>query len=213
VLEGVFQLLKFVIHGDSQCLEDASRRFFLGLASDGGWQCRLDRRDQICRRKNRLAPPLPHDLLGNHSTESLFAEVPKDRCQLVHRSARQQFDRRLALRDIESHVQRTFGAEAETSLPVRQLIRRQTQVDQNTIDAGDAKLAKHNRKFVVTGVTQVTPFARYDRRRMTEHHGIAVETNQGSAWRDSFEDLSTMPAAADGSVNDDEPRTQIQRLK
>ena len=138
VLQRLFQMLQLAIDRDPQCLKDPRGRVFASLVTNRRGQGRVDRIDQIGSRANRRSRSLPHDLFGNRSTEAFFAVLVKDVCECLRRGTHQQFGGRFALSHIEPHIERPCCAEPEAALAIRQLIRRQTQVDDDAIDRWDS---------------------------------------------------------------------------
>lgn len=206
-------MLQLAIDRNPQRLKHPRRRFFASLSTHRSWQRCIDRVDQIGNRLNRRSRPLPHDLFGNRPTESFLAVFVKNRRELFARRPHQQLGRRFARQHIEPHIERSRRAEPEPALSIRQLIRRQPQVDDNPVDRWDPQLAEHFRQVAITGVTQVTPLARNHRRRVLQHQWIAVETNQSSVRLNAFDDFSAVPTSANCAINDRQARTQIESLQ
>ena len=74
-------------------------------------------------------------------------------------------------------------------------------------------MAQNVRQFVITGMTQMTPFAGHDRCRVLQHPRVSVETNQDSVRLDFGKDVSAVATSANRAVNDCQPRTQVESLQ
>ena len=206
-------MLQLAIDRDPQRLKHPRGRVFASFVTNRRGQRRVDRIDQIGSRANRRRRSLPHDLFGNRSTEPLLAVLVKDVCQFLGRRTHQQLGGRFALSHIEPHIERPRRAEPEAALAIRQLIRRQPQVDDDAIDRWETQLVENFRQVAITGVTQVTPFARNNCRRVLQHQRVTVETNQGSRRLNAFQNFSAVPTSADCAINDRQARTQVESLQ
>jgi hypothetical protein len=49
------------------------------------------------------------------------------------------------------------------------------------------------------------------RRGMRQHHRVSVQPDQAAIRKDFGEDCSAMTRGADGSIDDDKPRPQVDR--
>ena len=118
--------------------------------------CRLDGLDQITRRFQRLHPPSGDDCRRDLSTETFFSVLSKSLFHPRRVGPIHEVPSRLRDANVEAHVERSIECIPETSLTIRELIGRQTEVQQDAIDRGNLQLIEDLSGFRITRLLQET---------------------------------------------------------
>ena len=205
------KVAKFIVDGDSQSLKDTGRGMRrIAPARRAGRGC--NHFGQSLRCRNRLAGSLSHDGARNRRGVSLFAVVAKNPGEFFRFQSLQQVRRGAALRCVESQIERAAGFEAEPAIAIGQLIGRQPQVEQHPIDMRRREVVEDRAQLGITRVFQddVVGFTE-SRRGMRQHHRVSVQPDQAAIRKDLGEDCSAVARGADGSIDDDKARPQVDR--
>jgi hypothetical protein len=101
---------------------------------------------------------------------------------------------------------------AESAFRVGQLVGREPQIEQDSIDAVDSKLVEDFRQLGITGLLQDAARIGQYRACSREHQWIAIETDQFSVGTELFEDETAMTAGSDRAVNHGQPRRKLEEL-
>jgi hypothetical protein len=210
--KGGLEVIELVIDGNSQGLKDAGCRMGLRSPACGGRQAESDGFNQIGTRPQRVASAAFDDGFCDRSAGGLFAVAEQEVRQVIFVDRGEQVGGRFSLRRVETHVERTGRLEAESPFTIGQLIGSKSQIEQDPIDAVDAKLVEDFGQLGITGLLQDN--ARIGQRggRPCEHLRIAIQTDQFSVGTELFEDEATVTAGSDGAVNHDQPRRQVEEL-
>ena len=94
---------------------------------------------QLRRGDDRLARTGPDDLAGDPSGPALFSVFPKNPHEFLRVCCSDHLGSRLPCRRVHAHVQGAVLAKGEAALRTVQLMRRDTQIQQDAIDQVDAE--------------------------------------------------------------------------
>src|SRR2546423_12846084 len=194
-------LAELIVDRDAQALERSSRDVDVAWPGSSGYR-RLDGGAQVAGGAERA--PRHHELC-DPARPSLLAVITQDPFDLldvvlVHDPSSSQVGRW-----IHAHVERTFGAEAETALGFVELGARDPKVEQDHVGAGKAggrgQLMKPAEATLndsgggpVRGQGLASGF---------DCGGIAVDPEQPSARSDPLEDQAGMARPPQGAVDRD----------
>ncbi len=160
-----------------------------------------------------MNPPSCDDRRRDFATESLFAVLAKHffHCccvGLIHKVAG-----RLTDAYVEPHIERSIERIPEASLTIRELIGRQTEVQQDAIDRANRQLIQDLSGFRITRLLKKTLRPRNLLGGMRQHHRIAIEPNQDSVRTNALSDLTTMATGTDSPVQHRQSRSQLKLLQ
>ena len=120
---------------------------------------------------------------------------------------------RLAYLGIEPQIQRPFRIEPEPAGLIRQLVGRETQIEQNAVHFRQLVFREDSGNLNVTGEVQMAVGFGQPGFRQAEHHGVAVQADEQSGFADAVADLSAVAPGPDGSIHHDLPGLKIKNLK
>jgi hypothetical protein len=204
----VFQL---AVDGDSQGLEYPGGRMSLGPPAIG-IEDFVDGFDKVGRSANGLASAANRDRVSNRSAGRLFAEPKEEIRQFALVGGRKELGRRRPLRGIKSHVERTGSLKAEAACGIGQLIRRKPEIEQDSVDPFDAELFQDFRQLGIAGLIQHAARVVQDLGRLSEHHWVAIESDQFSGGTEVFEENAAVTAGSDRAVHHDQSRRNLEEL-
>jgi hypothetical protein len=210
VVQRILQMAQFVVDGDSQRLKDSRGRLPSCLSLIAAGNRLAHRLNQIPGRSNGPTTPPNDQLTSNSPTETFLSILRENICQFCFGFVLDQFPGRLAFGRVEPEIERPAGFEAETPLAVGQLIGRQPEIQQDSIDLLYSQLFEDIGKLVVAGMPQETVRALHDRRGKPKHHRITIQPDQCSLRPDLFQDCSTVTTRSDRPVDDDLSRLQFE---
>ncbi len=206
-------MLQFPIGCDSQRLEHACggllASFSLKPTGDG---C-CHHRDQVFRRLQWLLLPLLNDGSRDLTAETFFSVLTKYFFQRAGVGSVDQILNRLPRSHVKSHIQRCIHRVTKSTIPIGQLIGRQTQIEENAIDTVESQLRDDLSGFRITGLFEESIRTRNALPREVQHHRITIESNQDAIGTNSLRDLGTMPARTDSAVQNPQPRLQLKLLQ
>ena len=88
------------------------------------------------------------------------------------------------------------------------------KIEQNTIDGHvDPEFREDFREFEITGLPQSHVITGNVLRRMTQHHWVAVETDQASIMTKGFKHFATVSSRPDRTVDNDQSRFKSHLLQ
>ncbi len=203
-------MCQLLIHRNSQCLKDSSRRVFPGLLPESGRDCfRHSFRKVSGCLDGLFATPL-NNFLSNGLAEFFFAVSCQHFFKFDCVDIRQKVRDRLTGPIVESHIKWSVDRVTKSSLPIRQLVGRKAQVQQDAIDTVDAQLVENAFDLRITALYEVPTFARDTLRRKVQHHRITIQPDQNTVFTNLIGNLLTMPARSDGPINDSQPRLEVK---
>ena len=210
--KGRLEVIKLVIDGNPQRLKDAGCRMCLKAPATAGRKGIGDGFNQVGRRPHRAAGAATHDRVGNRPAGGLFAEVEEKVRQFGFPQRGEEFGRRLSLRGVETHVERTGRLKTETAARIGQLIGGKSQVEQDSVDPADSKLVQDFGQLRITGLSQSAARVGEARRCPGEHQGIAIKSDEFSGGTEVFEEDAAVTAGSDRAIDHDQSRLQVEEL-
>jgi hypothetical protein len=206
------QVFKLAVDGDSQGLKNACGRMGFGPPSAAGVKGLVDGFDQFDRCFDGLLVAAKHNRVSDRSAGRFFAEPEKQVRQFSLVEGREELGRRRSLRRIESHVEGTVGLKAEAAAAVCQLIGRKPKVEQNAVDPFDAELIQDFGQLDIAGLFQDATRIVQDLGRLSEHHRVAIESDQFSGRTEVFEEEATVTAGSNRAIHHDQSRRKLEEL-
>jgi hypothetical protein len=192
---------KFLIHGDSDRLKRLRRRVGLSPLLAGG---ALDNRSKIARRSDVLAPPALDDRSSDWSCP-LFLTISIKNVGKV--GSRQRIDESSRARTIstivESHIEWPGRTESETPLGGFELIRRQAEIEQDTIDRGKSLPARRSLDRCVGGMNESDSIAKMAETNSSpfESGRVEIEAKQPTIRGRPLQYRFGVAASTEGSVD------------
>ncbi len=120
---------------------------------------------------------------------------------------------RLAVVGIESQIERGVSQQAEPPPFIGQLIGREPEVRQHSIDRGHFEPGKLCGKVDIAGGQQVNGEAGQGLCGQRNHHRVAIESNEPAAGDDLLNNVPAVPTCTDGRIHNGEARVQLQMLQ
>jgi hypothetical protein len=205
-------VIEFVVDGDPQSLKHAGCRVALAPPAGAVRKSGRDGVDQVGASPQWATATTIDNRVRDRSGRGFFTVERKKFGQLRFSNRGEKLGCRLALRGIETHVQRRGPLEAESAFRVGQLVGRKSQVEQNSIDAVDSKFVEDFRQLGITGLLQDAARIGQNRACPPKHQRIAIESDQFSVGTELFEDETAMTAGSDRAVDHDQPRRELEEL-
>src|SRR4051794_14530596 len=140
--EQLVKRFQLIIDGYAQRLKGARGRMQKRATSFGSGHTAAHQISKFGGCRQGIQSPALDDCPGNAAAATLFAEFEYQVCQVPFRQATQQACRRLAVRSIESHVQRSVRLKTQAALCILQLIRTETQVGEHAVYPVDFELVQ-----------------------------------------------------------------------
>jgi hypothetical protein len=186
-VEAALQVLELAVDGDAERLEDPRR----GI--DAPTAALLDPEHEpaeVVGGHERLARAPPHDSGRDPSGLGLLAVLGEDATELALIPAVHDVGRRDGKVGIGAHVQRAFRAEAEASRGVGELDRRETEIEEDTVERVEIVFVGHDvtKREVGAGKDRAASEAREDATGFGERRGVDIEPEKTSIRRGAFED-------------------------
>ena len=213
LMDHAFQMVQFLIRGDSQRLKDPCRRIprifperlspglpapTSGTVANSGHM--PDAVFQLSGRSDHFsALPTGQDLPGDLVSGWLLTIVPKHLRQPRERQRLQQIRRRRTRSRIETHVQGPATVESKSSFSISQLIGGQSQIEENPIHTTDVQIREDGFRLGVAALHEMVracflgrcPFGNGQDQTLSgdvEHHRIPIHPDQNPAGRDGRQD-------------------------
>ena len=205
-------MFQFIIDGDSQCLKHSRGR----VLSSAAGRRRNNAADAVVELfggfDGRL-PPLVDDVCGDLAGKRFFSKLRKDFFELCGRQGSQQLSRRFAPPCMKPHVERGGCIKSKSTLSVCQLIGRQTQIEQDAVDllqtaVGEVFRSIDIRRLKQMGIRLVEFF-----RRIFQHHGVPIDSDQATRGADPLQNLLTVSARSDCSIHNSQAFGQLQVMQ
>ena len=168
---------QLVIDCNPQSLEDSCRGVSTPSSTTNGGDNRLG---EIFSRSDRRFPPSLNQLRSDPSTVPLFPPQPQTLFQFPLLNGCQPLPCRLPTRGVELQVQRSVVAKSETSFLVGQLIRRQPQVQKDSVNrpAGLSRLGKNVAEFGITGLVEAAARMVENQPGFFEHRAVTIQAHK-----------------------------------
>ncbi len=197
--ESLLEVRELVVDRDAESLEDARR------GVDAARPPRLHAGDETAEIVSRLERRF-HAATDDRSRDArrlrLLAVLGEDASKVLLSPAVHDVGRRLAKIRIGTHVQRTWGTEAEATLVVGKLDGREAEVEEYAVDRSEAVLAGQvvENREVPSGEYGAIAEAHEVPRGDRERRGVAIDSEELSVGRTCVEDGGGVPAPADRSI-------------
>ena len=195
------EVLELAIHRDAQRLEDARR----GIAAATALLLHAEHKTaEIVRGEERLAGAAAHDGGRDATGLGLLAVLGEDATHLALVPGVHDVCRRDAKVWVGAHVQRAFRAEAEASLRVGELDRREAEIEEDAVERIEAVLAGHdvaNREVAPNEYGSVSEPGK-DRPRFIERSWIDVEADETAGRSGPLEDGLGVASRSDRAVEE-----------
>lgn len=92
------------------------------------------------------------------------------------------------------------------------MIGRKPEIEQDAVDPFDAELIQDFRQLVITGLFQDATRIIQDHGCPSEHHGVAIKSDQFSGGTEVFEEDAAVTAGSDRAIHHDQSLRKIQEL-
>lgn len=137
-----FNVLKFLVHSNSEGLKDAGGSGATGVGAE--WAGDLG--DAGCQISSSLNGIADSSAVGDGGCESgcsrFFAPGAKDGFEFVDGGMLKNRGGGAAFGDIKTHIERSAGVEAEATLLIGELIGGETEIKEHAVDAGDVEFVE-----------------------------------------------------------------------
>lgn len=206
-------MLQFPIGSDSQRLEHAGRGLLASFSLKPTGNGRCHRCDQVFRCLQRLLWPPFYNGSRDLTAETFFSVLTKYFFQRAGIGSVDQILNRPPRSHVKSHIQRCIHRVSKSTIPIGQLVGRQTKIEENAIDTVESQFRDCWLGFRITGLFEESIRTRDALPRKVQHHGIAIESNQDAIGTNPLRDLGAMSARTDSAVQNPQPRLQLKLLQ
>jgi hypothetical protein len=202
-------MIQFLINSNAECLKNACRGILVTRPLSTERRALRNRSRQIRPSPDRMRPTSLDQKFRQRSGEWFLTKFRKGLFQFLAAPEGESLSSRLTLRHIKPQIQRSLTGKTESTSRVGKLIRRESQIEQDSIHPGNPKLFEDRGQFDVARMAKRDIFARDLFGGMSEHHGIPIKPNESPLGADLPEDFPAMASSADGSIDNDHPGLKL----
>ena len=199
--ETAFQVVQLVVHRDAQRLEDARRGIDRARALGLDAEHELA---QVIGREERLARATPHDRSRDPAGLGLLAVLGEDATELALIPGVHDVRRRDAKLGIGAHIEWTRSAEAEASLDVRELDRRESEIEEGPVELRESVFARDDvaNREVASDENGTFSEPGKDVPRLRQSCGVDVEAEDAAGRSGPLEDGLGVASRSDRAVEE-----------